>query len=228
MLDAGFLVVWNDIAPEVEAEYQRWHRVEHMAERMAVPGFTLGRRYWDRGGSRYRYLTVYEGRSVETFRSEPYRARLAAPTPWTTRMSAHMDNFIRRVCRTVASEGAAIGGAAATFRCQLADVHGCAPVAPAAELVRAAIGVDGAVGAHLGLVDAEITGMRTDGMQSRSSAGAGPFNAVLIVESDSRAVLADRLPELRRLLAKFVVDDKAIAAQVYDLALLFQASGGRN
>ena len=167
MLDAGFLVVWNDIAPEVEAEYQRWHRVEHMAERMALPGFTLGRRYRDRGGSRYRYLTVYEGRSVETFRSEAYRARLAAPTPWTTRMSARMGNFIRRVCRTVASEGAAIGG-------------------------------------------------------------ADPFNAVLIVEGDSRAVLTDRLPELRRLLAKFVVDDKAIAAQVYDLALLFQASGGRN
>ena len=75
MFDAGFLVVWNDVAPAVEAEYQRWHRIEHMPERMSLPGFTLGRRYVDRGGRRYRYLTLYEARSVETFCSEPYRTR---------------------------------------------------------------------------------------------------------------------------------------------------------
>ena len=224
MFDAGFLVVWNDVAAAVEAEYRRWHRSEHMPERMSLPGFTRGRRYMDLAGTRNRYLTVYEGRSVETFRSEPYRARLAAPTPWTSRMSARMSNFVRRVCRTVASDGAAIGGAAATFRFRLADDHGIGAAGAAAELVRAVIGVDGAVGAHLGLVDAEITGTRGDEMQSRSSAGADPFNAVLIVEGDSRAVVADRLPELNKLLTKFTVDDGLITAQVYDLALLVPAS----
>ena len=36
MFGNAFLASWNDVDPLLEAEYQRWHRVEHMPERLAV------------------------------------------------------------------------------------------------------------------------------------------------------------------------------------------------
>ena len=36
----GLLMVWADIDPEFEAEYNRWYDEEHIAHLLAVPGVT--------------------------------------------------------------------------------------------------------------------------------------------------------------------------------------------
>lgn len=222
MLNPAFLIVWNDVEPGVEAEYRRWHRVEHMPERLAIPGFMLGRRYSNLDGAKYRYLTIYEVASADVFRSEPYRASLAQPTPWTTRMSAQMTNFVRRVCRTVASDGTSIGGVLATFQLQL-DEH---DTNKSKRLVSSIAAMDGVTGVHLGAVDADATGARRDEMQSRSQPDTVPFNSVLVVESDSRQALAALLPALDGQIAQFT-GGGAVSARTYDLALLFQPTHGQ-
>jgi len=212
MFSNAFLIVWNDVSSATEYEYRRWHRVEHMPERLAIPGFMLGRRYADLSAAKYRFLTIYETASTDVFSSAPYRASLASPTPWTTRMSAQMTNFVRRVCRTAASASNAVGGAVATFHFRDAG--------EADRLVRMVCELDGVTGAHVGVVDEAATGARRDEMQLRSRDGIDPFDAVLIVEGDDRAALARLNAALIDCIAQCAAGKPAFS-QHYDLALVF-------
>src|SRR5215208_2640650 len=72
----AFLAMWHDIAAAAEPEYNLWHTREHMPERLGIPGFEVGRRYVDWNLDTFRYFTLYEGRSLDVFRSAPYLARL--------------------------------------------------------------------------------------------------------------------------------------------------------
>lgn len=44
----GFLPIWFELAEGVEREFDRWHTIEHMPERLGIPGFLRGRRYFHR------------------------------------------------------------------------------------------------------------------------------------------------------------------------------------
>lgn len=220
MFGKGFLASWNDVDPSVENAYRLWHRAEHMPERLSIPGFTLGRRYVDPAAGANRYLTVYEARDIAVFSSDAYCARLAAPTPETTRMSLRMRNFVRRICRTLATDGVAIGAAAAVLRLQCgADLDAVA----AARLTAALCALDGTVAAHLGAVDERMSGLRADGLQSRMAAsGVAPFNAVLLIETDSRDAAERLRPAWEVLAARSVPTAAIVLSQVYDLALAYR------
>jgi len=41
----GLLMVWADVPADKEAEFNRWYNEEHLAERLAIPGFLNGARY---------------------------------------------------------------------------------------------------------------------------------------------------------------------------------------
>lgn len=220
MFGKGFLASWNDVDASVETEYRLWHRAEHMPERLSIPGFTLGRRYVDLAAPANRYLTVYEVSTIGVFASDAYRARLAAPTPATTRMSLQMRNFVRRICRTVASEGVAVGGAAAVLRLQRG---GNDNDAAANALVRALHAVDGTAAAHLGTVDDTMSGLRSDRLQSQMAATAvAPFNAVLLIETDGRDSANDLLTTWKAVIAQSTPDTAVVITQIYDLALLYR------
>lgn len=214
----AFLIVWNDIDPAIEAEYRRWHRVEHMPERLAVPGFLLGRRYTDMGAARGRYLTRYDVASLDTFRSDVYRERIAHPTEWTQRMSAGMSNFERRVCREAAAAGTAVGGGAATIRLDVPSLPADAR-AMAESLVEAATSVDPVIAATVGEMDAGTTSVRKDALQSAHAAEA--FNLVLMVEAESRATLAPHLSRIAAAAAE-IAGGRLVAAQLHDLAFVFR------
>ena len=53
------IVIWNGVAPGAAAEFERWHDEEHLAERLAIPGFLRARRGVAVDGSA-RYLTLYD------------------------------------------------------------------------------------------------------------------------------------------------------------------------
>ncbi|MDM0116993.1 hypothetical protein QTI66_33250 [Variovorax sp. J22R133] len=93
------LALWNDVAPELDAEYNEWHANEHVPERLAVPGMLWGHRYRRWGdGVAPRYLTIYGMRDAQVLESEAYRLLLSNPTPMSARMRPHLCNLSRWIC----------------------------------------------------------------------------------------------------------------------------------
>ena len=103
----AILALWNDVTPELDAQYNDWHANEHVPERLTVPGMLWGRRYAAlEGTGGPHYLTLYGLREVTVLESDAYRRLLANPTPMSARMRPHLQNLSRWVCVIRASRGA--------------------------------------------------------------------------------------------------------------------------
>ncbi len=100
----GLLAFWADIDPDYQLEYLKWHNCEHMAERVAIPGFHVGHRYRALGGERD-FFMVYETDTADVMKSEAYLQRQNNPTPWTRQSISHFRNSMRVIYSLVASEG---------------------------------------------------------------------------------------------------------------------------
>ena len=112
----GILAIWNDCAPGREAEFEEWYQHEHFHERIAVPGFLLGRRYEVVSGSP-RYFCFYLTQSPDVLKSAAYLERLDNPTPQTRRiMLDAFRDMSRTVCHRTLRLGAMCGAAAVTLR----------------------------------------------------------------------------------------------------------------
>ena len=112
----GILAIWNDCAPGREAEFEEWYQHEHFYERIAVPGFLLGRRYEVVSGSP-RYFCFYLTQSPGILKSAAYLQRLDNPTPMTRRiMLDAFRDMSRTVCHRTLRLGAMWGAAAVTAR----------------------------------------------------------------------------------------------------------------
>ena len=72
----GMLCTRMDCPPAFEAEFNHWYDTEHMEERARIPGFQSTRRYVALDGGP-RYLAPYETSSLDVFRSDAYRAKIA-------------------------------------------------------------------------------------------------------------------------------------------------------
>jgi hypothetical protein len=105
----GILAIFNNVASGREAEFEEWFQHEHLAERLAVPGFLLGRRHEVVSGQP-RYFNFYVTQSAEVLKSAAYLDRLDNPTPMTrTVMSEIFKNMIRTVCHRTFRRGALRG-----------------------------------------------------------------------------------------------------------------------
>jgi hypothetical protein len=112
----GILAIWNDCSPGHEAAFEEWYQHEHFHERIAVPGFLLGRRYEVVSGSP-RYFCFYLTQSPDVLKSAAYLERLDNPTPMTRRiMSDAFRDMSRTVCHRTLRLGAMRGAAAVTAR----------------------------------------------------------------------------------------------------------------
>ncbi|MGA7429322.1 MAG: hypothetical protein WBD33_21430 [Xanthobacteraceae bacterium] len=113
---AGILAIFNNVAIGREAEFEEWFQHEHLAERMAVPGFLLGRRYEAVSGQP-RYFNFYLTQSAETFKSTAYLERLDHPTPMTRIvMSEIFKDMNRTVCNRTFRRGTMRGSTAVVVR----------------------------------------------------------------------------------------------------------------
>ena len=82
----GLFMVFTDIPPEYEEEFNRWYDEEHIPERLAIPGILDAARYVAvRGGPKY--LACYEIAGPETRISDAWQDKLNNPTEWTRRIS---------------------------------------------------------------------------------------------------------------------------------------------
>jgi hypothetical protein len=93
----GLLLVAIDVDPRHEAELDRWYDEEHIAERMAIPGFLRARRFVALEGGP-KYLALYDLESPEVLQSAEYRRAVG---PDATALTRHMQTLFKPIVRNV-------------------------------------------------------------------------------------------------------------------------------
>ena len=115
----AFLALWNSISsPALQPEYETWHTMEHVPERVGLPGFIEASRYrsWEPAAhGTPLYFTCYWLDSLDALDSAPYRDVFTHPTPWSARMRTGLTDFFRLPCRL----GGAVGPSSASQLCTL-------------------------------------------------------------------------------------------------------------
>ena len=111
----GMLIVFCEVKPRDERDFNEWYNREHIDERVNLPGFHRGRRYVAVRGSP-KYLATYECDTVEDLATPGYLALLADQTPWTQAVMAKFTKFSRLTVRVQADLAHGVGGAVAAVR----------------------------------------------------------------------------------------------------------------
>ena len=83
-----------DPDPTLELAFHRWYDREHIARRMALPGFRSARRYVGVGEAPY-HLAVYHLDGLGAVRSDAYQALKRDPGPETAEQLARVRLFTR-------------------------------------------------------------------------------------------------------------------------------------
>jgi len=217
----AFLSLWSGLLPGYERELDRWHTIEHMPERLGVPGFLRGRRYMLSGASDHAMFILYEAAHIETFRSPGLLARLNDPTEWSKKVQPALVNFIRSPCQTLVSLGEGVGGALMTIRLSLGsgDVieagHSLASAAPTIARLH------GVTGVHIGqyVPDPVVTAET----KLRPTTSSAAFSFVLLIEgigiSELESVAHDVIAAAAR------ASPRSCETGVYRLAYLLDSSG---
>jgi hypothetical protein len=96
--DAGGLAVFAmNVAPEVEAEFNRWYDGEHIPAIVAVPGVLCARRYMSRGGTDHKYVTLVHLESSSVCDAPAWKLAMTAPS--AIKMQEHMTQKLHMVMR---------------------------------------------------------------------------------------------------------------------------------
>lgn len=192
----GAITIWQDVSPEARAEFYAWHNGEHLAERVAIPGFLRGRRYRALAGEP-EFFTLYETTGPEVLTGEEYLARLNAPTDWTRRIAPRMVNNVRALCRVVWSRGALSGGLMLTVRFD-AEASALAALRErlCSERLPALVEKPGVAAAHLCIADAAASRVQTEEKKSRPVPAKVPDGAVLVEGAAEREALEAVAEEL--------------------------------
>jgi hypothetical protein len=94
----GVMMVFVDVDPEMDADFNAWYNQEHVPDLLGMPGFLNAARYQAlKGGPRY--LACYELESVEALQSPEYLEIRRNPSEWTKKMSLAVNghNYVRNV-----------------------------------------------------------------------------------------------------------------------------------
>jgi hypothetical protein len=87
----------------MEEEFNAWYDTEHLAERLAIPGFRSTRRWTlDGAAGAGKYLATYELDSPAVLESPAYLARYNNQSPWSRRCLGKCVVFKRWACEQVA------------------------------------------------------------------------------------------------------------------------------
>jgi hypothetical protein len=109
------LVIFNDLASGVEAQYETWYWHDHLPQRFALFGNRPARRYRRVAGEGREYFTFYEVAGLEAFQAPDYQATLREPTEDTRRIMPHFRNMLRSLCVPVLDQGGGTAGAVAAL-----------------------------------------------------------------------------------------------------------------
>jgi hypothetical protein len=99
MTRRGLLLTMTEPPAAMEEEFNAWYDTEHMAERLAIPGFRSAQRWAaDTRPGEGKYLATYELDSPGVLLSPEYLARFEGATPWTRRCLDKAVVFKRWAC----------------------------------------------------------------------------------------------------------------------------------
>ncbi len=209
---AALLCLWNDIASHRIDEYNRWHTLEHVPERVWVPGYVSGTRYLAATDAQVRYFTLYEMTNLACLQSPEYQDLVDNPTPWSALMRPSFSNFLRKTGPVAVQAGSVLGCAASLVRWVWPQV-----AAPSqGELQGMADHLLG-TGATLGLTRVRIQRVENVGPQALGNVDRAPAGAeyIGIVESFE----PDRFDSLSQLV-------ESVEASHWRVAPLWREAGG--
>lgn len=201
---SGFMGFWSDIDADYERAYQEWHNCEHMAERVAIPGFIEGRRYRAVSGAPL-FFMCYLTRGPEVLGSAPYLAALNRPTPWTREALTHFRNPVRTLYRRHV-----YAGASDRFRPYIVLVRfdDDRPAGVLAARLSATVAADAATAGAFNEVDEAISGIMTAERRIYSG-GPGRQQYLAAIEAPDRATAADAERRLKDALGPGIRDAHA-------------------
>ena len=85
-MNRGLLLTLTEPPRGMEEEFNAWYDEEHLAERLAIPGFRSAQRWVaDVPPGSGKYLATYELDSLGVLSSAEYLARFNHQTPWSRR-----------------------------------------------------------------------------------------------------------------------------------------------
>jgi hypothetical protein len=103
----GIFLLYTDIDPQHETEFNDWYNSEHIPELLAVPGILAAARYEaTKGGPKY--LAAYELESADVVKTPAFTGRQR--TPWGERMSPSVigSNVTRVIGEQIFPDGIAM------------------------------------------------------------------------------------------------------------------------
>lgn len=214
---SAFIIMWHDIAPDGDAEYNAWHTRQHMPERLDHPGFRRSRRGINRGAAHQVYFTLYEGDRLDSFLSPEYAHSLNNPTEWTQAVAPHFRHFLRMACEIRHTEGRGVGGGLVTARLVLPTGLDEAQAEAALLPVIAQIGSLNAVTAvHLAVARPDFSSQKTSETQLRPQMNEAPFDLVLVIETIGLAEAEGECAGIAALLSASGFAEPLV--QAYDVA----------
>jgi hypothetical protein len=81
----GMFLVYTDMDPAHEEEFNAWYDTEHLPDLLKLPGFLDAARYVAvKGGPKY--LAAYELESADVLKRPEFQSYRANPTPWSRRI----------------------------------------------------------------------------------------------------------------------------------------------
>jgi hypothetical protein len=180
----GMLMTSMDIDAAHEREFNAWYDREHLAERVAIPGFLEARRYVAVDAAP-KYLGLYSTATFDVLDSDAYRTALANQTAWSKANIGRFHNMLRSVARITASRGVGRGAALGLVRIR--------PSTDGAAALRASIvtlldpgSLDGIISMHLMESDPRLSKPLTDDPASQNPAARDWY--ILIDGTDTEAV----------------------------------------
>ena len=203
LMGAAVLVNWGGVLKDKEVDYNQWHSLEHMPERISLPGFLRGLRAQGELGTdlKDKYFMMYEAEKKEIFISKKYLERLNNPTKWTKDILSSYISPSRTICSVIASKSIGLSGFLATIRFLDRDIEDRLNVEKLKLFIPIIIKLDGITGMHVLLGDNTFGQMRTEEKKYRSSQG---YDDQVV----SQAIIIEGLnySALRKAVERFVIE----------------------
>ena len=103
LLGKGALLNWGGVLPKNDRDYNLWHSLEHMPERMSVKGFLRAFRCVGLKGTNHndKYFMMYDVINKDILSSKQYLNRLNNPTDWTSKILSKYVYPSRAICEVI-------------------------------------------------------------------------------------------------------------------------------
>jgi hypothetical protein len=222
LMGSGALLLWLDVAPELERETDAWYIDEHMPERIDVGGYLRARRYGAIEGTPA-YLTLFEAKTPSALASDGYLRLVRRISEQSQRIRASFSNVVRNTFEVRQSRGRGIGTLMASLRLMPRDAASVAAAARSLDAqVRQLLRQPGVVGVHW-LQSAPAIRARMDAVRAVGQSDAAADHVLLIEATraaDLREVRCDALSAAALEQMGFVEQSFAIYGLLYEVSAL--------